>query len=142
MATVTTITDLQGYAQPMEGDWAPFLAKQRVDFNVTPTAASDTIQVIKIPAGTYLVNVFVKVITAEGIALTAEVGDGADPNGWDASTDLNAAVGTVTQGISGTDAYALTGKIYTANDTIDLVMSAAIGNDAIVDVIAVGWKIY
>jgi hypothetical protein len=142
MATVTTYSDKQGYANPFNGAFAPFLAQQRIDCATLNVAASDTVQAIKVPAGTYVLNVFVKVVTPEGGALTATVGDGSGVNSWDASTDLNATAGTVTQGISGTDAYALTGKLYTANDTIDLVHSAAIADAAVYDVIAVGFKLY
>jgi hypothetical protein len=142
MATITTWTDKQGYANPFDGAFSPFIAKQRIDCSQVNVPVSDTVQAIKVPAGTYIVNVFVKVITAEGIALTATVGDGAGVNSWDNSADLNAVAGTVTQGVSGTDAYALTGKLYTADDTIDMVHSAAIADAAVYDVIAVGWKIY
>lgn len=142
MATNTTYSTKQGYAQPFDGNFAPFLAKQRIDCATNNAAASDVMQAIKVPAGTYILNVFVKVITPEGGTLTATVGDGDGANSWDASVDLNATAGTVTQGVSGTDAYALTGKLYTANDTIDVVHSAHAADTAVYDVIAVGFKLY
>ncbi len=105
---------------------------KRIDLSATNSVASDTLQCINIPAKTFVEQVLVEVITAEGGTLTATVGDGTDPNGWDASVDLNAAVGTVTSGLNGTDAYmANPGKYYSAADTIDLVMSANAGDTAV-----------
>ena len=113
-------------------------AENRISLAANNSVASDTIQAITIPKGALVLHVGVVINTAEGGALTAELGDGTDPNGWDASVDLNAAAGTQTGPTSGTDAYALQGgKLYTAQDTIDLVMSAAAGDAAIFTVYAV-----
>lgn len=101
--------------------------KNRINFATNNAASSDVVQALNIPAGVGVLNVFTKVVTPVGATCTATVGDGTDPDGWDASTNLNASAGTVVQGAVGTDAYAVAnvGKVYTAADTIDLVMANA-----------------
>ena len=88
---------------------------------VAAGAAGDTVQALKIPAGALVDEVFCIVRTAQGATCTATVGDGAAAAAWDASINLNAAAGTLTSALEGTDAYAA-GKFYSAADTIDLVL--------------------
>jgi hypothetical protein len=81
-------------------------------------AAEDTVAILNIPAGTFVLAVFLDCITADGANLV-NIGDGDDPNGWVADGPLTA--GTVTKGAG---AYAvattsLVGKFYAAADTID-----------------------
>ena len=98
-----------------------------IDLAVVPTtAASDVVQAINVPAGAFVSRVGVLILTKEGGALTATVGDEDDPNGWDGSTNLNATAGTMTVNDldSGTDAYG-EGRYYPSADTIDLVVSGA-----------------
>jgi hypothetical protein len=128
-------------AIPADGLNKAVVLKSRVDFSEVSCLSGDVVQALRIPKNFLVLNVFVKVVTAEGGTCTATVGDGSDADGWDASANLNATAGTVTQGASGTDAYAAIanfGKLYTADDTIDLVL----GNDAdtaVVDIFAVGF---
>ncbi len=112
-------------------------AENTISLAAKNSVASDVIQAIAVPKGAYVMQVGVYLKTAEGVALTATVGDGAGAAAWDASTDLNAAAGTVTGGVPGTDAYATSGKLYTAADTIDLTMSAAAGDAAVFTVFAI-----
>ena len=101
--------------------------------------SSDIIQCLDIPANMFVLNVFSKIKTASvATTLTAEVGDGDDPNGWDASIDLEGAAGTVGYAIGGTDAYSTTnGRLYSAADTIDLVLTvSAITSLGAVDLVA------
>jgi len=122
MATITKIAD--GF-QPVAGlGTSVSVIQKEIDFAANPAAASDVVQCLPIAANTYVLNVGVIVKTAEGSTTTATVGDGAGANSWDASTNLNAAAGTVTLGLPGTDAYATAGKFYRTADTIDLVLSA------------------
>ena len=85
----------------------------------------DTYELIEIPAGYFVDLVVINVETIEDSTLTFDVGDGADPNGWnDAINGENLAA---THSITGTDAYATAaGKAYLTADTIDLVFD----NDA------------
>ena len=122
MGTITSIAD--GF-QPVVGlGTSMSIIQKEIDFSETNAAGEDVVECLPIAANTYVLNVGVIVKTAEGSTTTAEVGDGTDPNGWDASTNLNATAGTVTLGLAGTDDYATAGKFYAAADTIDLTLSA------------------
>jgi len=108
-----------------------FVLEKKIDLSANNSGSSDVLECLNVPAGTFVFDVFVRVITPEGGTLTATVGDGAGADSWDASTNLNATAGTVTHGASGTDAYATSGKFYAAADTIDLTMSANAGDTAV-----------
>ena len=123
MGTVTTFIDYTQEQVELGHRWTKL--SNEIDFSETEVSAADVVQALKIPANTYVKNVYVLVKTAEGATCTATVGDATDPNGWDASTNLNASAGTVTAGLAGTDDYATAGKFYSAADTIDLVMGHA-----------------
>lgn len=144
MATVTYFTDKSGAGG--DAGLGVFVARQRIDFKKKKTATADVVQLLNIPAGTVIQNVLIKIITAEGATATATVGDGSAAAGWDAAIDLNAAAGTTTIGVAGTDAYvsslgsgAGNGKEYTAADTIDMTVTGAL-DTAVIDVIAFGYK--
>jgi len=123
MSTVTTFIDYTQEQVELGHRWTKL--SNEIDFSETEVSAADVVQALKIPANTYVKNVYVLVKTAEGATCTATVGDATDPNGWDASTNLNASAGTVTAGLAGTDDYATAGKFYSTADTIDLVMGHA-----------------
>jgi len=91
-----------------------------LDFSATNVSATDIVQVLKIPAGARVIRWGAEVLTAEGGACTATVGDAATADGWDASLNLNSATGQIS--LEATDTYAGTTKYYAAADTIDLVM--------------------
>jgi len=105
-----------------------------------PLVSTDIIQCLDIPAKTFVQNVFTRIrVASVATALTATVGDGTDPNGWDAEIDLEAAAGTVCAPVGGTDEYSTTnGVLYSAADTIDLVVTVnTITSLGSVDVIAI-----
>lgn len=120
MATITTFTDAQVAQDVPNGILGVKYAV--LNFEVTPVAAGDVVQALKVDAGQTVYEVQTRVITAEGATCTATVGDASGANSWDASVNLNAAAGTGTRSAVGTDAYATTGKLYAAADTIDLTM--------------------
>lgn len=124
MATVTTFLARQSEYQTKLG--VLHYAYNTLDFSVTNVSSSDVVQALKIPALAFVHNVFVVIRTAEGGTCTATVGDGDSANGWDASTDFNAAANTETAGLAGTDSFATAGKFYASADTIDFTMN----NDA------------
>lgn len=128
MSTIDSTTTQKGTA------WGSADLFAYVNTVSTVVADGDVIQAVKIPAGVTVGNVIVRVVVQNdaGTTATATVGDGDDPNGWDAATDFAAAAGTETLGAAGTDAYAKTygiqgyeGKTYTSEDTIDLVATIA-----------------
>jgi len=133
MATVDATRGTIG--QDLDGTDKMYILSNRLDFSVNNTASGDTVKALDIAAGTMVLKVWTVVVTKEGGTLTATVGDGSGANSWDAETNLNATVGTVAISTEGTDAYAV-GKIYAADDTIDLVMSANAGDAAVMDIYA------
>jgi hypothetical protein len=79
----------------------------------TVVTSGDIIRALTIPKGWFVGNVFVDIVVAsdDAVAITAVVGDVADPNGWDNDIDLAAVAGTRTQGAASTDAYLPTGSV-------------------------------
>ncbi len=113
-----------------------------LDFSVTANnmVATDICTIFNIPLGFFMTACGVRVDTAQGATATATFGDGADPNGWMATADLNGAVDTYVASLPG-DAYpALGGKYYTAADTFDLVAGHTL-DAAIITVWAEGFII-
>tara|TARA_B100001939_G_C16895897_1_gene597573 strand:- start:888 stop:1346 length:459 start_codon:yes stop_codon:yes gene_type:complete len=89
----------------------------RAAAGLTALAATDVLEVIRVPANTYVTNVALNVTTAEGGTLTVDVGDGDNPDGYLDGVNANATAAYLT--VAGTDAYE-SGKFYTAADTIDV----------------------
>ena len=119
-----------------------YTVENTIDFSKKPALASTVVEALNIESGTLVLNVACEVITAEGAASTATVGDAGTANGFDADFDLNAATGTITVGIGGTDAYITAGgHLYTANDTIDLTLSANAVDTAVIKVTALCVKL-
>jgi hypothetical protein len=90
----------------------------RAAAGLTALGAADVLEVIRVPANTYVTNVALNVTTAEGGTLTVDVGDGDNPDGYLDGVNANATAAYLT--VAGTDAYE-SGKFYTAADTIDVV---------------------
>ena len=87
-------------------------------------AATDVIQCLPIPANTLVTDVIVEITTVSGVASsTLDIGDGSDADGWDA-----AIAATALATIKGDGAYCRQtagGKVYTADDTIDVTIKVA-----------------
>ena len=103
-------------------------------------AAADVIQAITVKAGEMVCSVSAKIITACSAAMTATIGDGDDPDGYVTSVALNGTAGTVTSTVGallqgGTTPFAISqGKVYSAADTIDLVLGGTAANNGVVEV--------
>ncbi len=104
-----------------------------LDLSVTTIASNDVVQVINIPANCIVLSVQHEVVTVATNAVTFDVGDGADPNGYTDGVSTTNALGLATSGLSA----ALGGKCYTANDTIDLTFDDAPGSVGTIDVTAI-----
>jgi len=111
--------------KPAFGGKRVYVIENTID--LAAVATGDVVQCLDIKAKQFVFDVFVEVITATGLTSTATVGDGSAADGWDASTNLNATAATVTHGASGTDAYATSGKYYSAADSIDLTCTITAG---------------
>ena len=90
----------------------------RAPAGLTALAATDILEVIKVPAKTLVTHVALEVTTAEGGTLTLDVGDGDNPDGYLDGVNGNATAAYIS--VAGTDAFEQ-GKYYTAADTIDVV---------------------
>ncbi len=107
-----------------------FVVEQTIDFAKNVAASGDVIQSLNVYPGWFVQAVLVDVLKAEGGALTANVGDGALATGFMTAANLN-ALGMTKSNLTLTEAAPNTvtgytaGKLYTAADTIDLVLSAA-----------------
>jgi hypothetical protein len=101
--------------------------------NVAANDLSSTIAAFGIPAGGIVTGVCVHQITpfaggSTNAELTIQVGDGDDPNGYIISTDYFSGADTAT--VFNTGAYfndgttdnVINGKVYTAADTIDILI--------------------
>jgi hypothetical protein len=119
---------------PCDGIDRLYRLANKLDFSRHNVLSGDTVCVLDVKAATKVVRLYTKVVTPQGAAATATVGDNADPDGWDASVDLNAAAGTLSQTVT-TDAFGADGKLYAADDTIDLVVSADL-DTAVIEVYA------
>lgn len=103
-------------------------------------AATDVIKAITVKAGEMVCSVSAKIITACSAAMTATIGDGDDPDGYVTSVSLNGTASTVTSTVgallqSGMTPFAITqGKVYSADDTIDLVLGGTAANNGVVEV--------
>ncbi len=121
MATITTFVD--GLTTPELLANEVVKKENVIDLSIAGSASGDTVQCLNVPAGAFVSRVGVLVITVEDSTLTGTVGDGADPNGWDASVNFENLGMNVSDLDESTDAYG-EGKYYGSADTIDVVMSA------------------
>lgn len=128
MATINVIKTSPGV--PFKSAGRTFVLEQEIDFDnltdsngnsVVPNSG-DTIQIIPVEAGTRVLLVETEIVNPADSATSATmtVGDGDDADGFDADVNLKAGAGTIVSTNSG-DAYSVSGKRYTADDTIDVV---------------------
>jgi hypothetical protein len=137
--SAVTVTKLSAVRQPhtiLEGykGYGVF----EVDFSKSenqidiPTGDTYTIQVAPVKKGTLVQNVYFIVETAEGVSIAAEVGDGDDPDGYIdgavAGIDLNSTGLYVGNGAFNDAGNTAKGKLYAADDTIDIVIPNSSGS--------------
>lgn len=94
-------------------------------------AATDVIETVSVKAGEIVVGVWAYVRTAMGAAGTATIGDGTDPDGFTASFSVNSTGATFSSGaymLNTTGPVLVGGKLYTADDTIDVVLGGTVAN--------------
>lgn len=115
MATISTF--LKGQASQVSkalGGYA-FWIENKLDFSETNVSASDVVQALKLGPGAVVLRFLTEVVTAEGGTATANIGDGNDADGYDATVDFNAT------GLVVGDGALVGGTKYAAADTIDIV---------------------
>lgn len=149
---MATLNYANGTQRRYEGAWpsGAFTLFNKWDFSLLGASASDVVQMLVVPAETFVFKVIHIVKTPEGGTSTGTVGDGDDADGWIASVDNNASAGTALQSngkftlsegtpntISYTHAYgAQGGKYYADEDTIDIDLSANAVDTAVITVMA------
>jgi hypothetical protein len=124
MATYTTYTDNSVIASSSGGNYAgtPMQTVLTGVFDASKRnlAAADVAEVVNIPAGTHVQQVFVEVLVVDDATHVFNVGDGTDPNGYVTGAAAD-ALATVQGGGAYVDATAAgVGKFYAAADTIDI----------------------
>lgn len=105
----------------------PYLVESVVDFSLITDAqtSTDVIQMIQVPAETWVVQAGIEVTTALSASVTMDFGDDGDPNRWVAAKDN-------TVGFSALTTTNPEGVIFTTANTIDLTSATA---EAVVGVI-------
>jgi len=97
-----------------------YVVSTEYSFAATNAGVSNVVQMVSVPAGTLVLAVLAEISTIEDSASNLTVGDGTDPDGWLAATDMTSLLTAA----AGAGAYA-DGKYYPAADTVDAVVSAA-----------------
>lgn len=114
------------------------IAAARTAAGQAALAAADVLKLIPVKAGQYVQLVQLSVEKAEGATATADLGDGDGAAGYISNADLNSAATNVAS--LATSAYSVAvggGKLYTADDTIDMVVDHNSIDTAVVRVKAV-----
>jgi hypothetical protein len=135
-----------GFAQPQPKDFEQYVISNYCNFADLKTGiysgvtGGDTVQLLVIPAGTYVKKVGIRIAsawsTSGATANGVTIGDGSDVNGWIQSVDFGptasgVSVSGATAAIDGTvavaysyaqGAYSYLGKYYSSADTIDAVI--------------------
>lgn len=136
-----TYTDSLGFnkgtaaAYPYEGTRAVTKIEVELDFaaiaaaraaaGATALTSGDVLEVIQLPAKTYVLAVGLDVTTAEGGTLTIDIGDGSAADGYLDGVNANtvasyASTLALTEGAPNTVTGYSAGKYYAAADTIDV----------------------
>ena len=110
-------------------DFSKYLSSTAV---AVGASSADTVKVLPIPAGMFVVGVKVKVVTAEGATLTVGVGDSASATGWGSAVNLNTITDTFSFNATTTPTFGV-GKYYTSADDIILTL----GNNAATAVVQI-----
>jgi hypothetical protein len=118
--------DVSDFLETGEDNWkgrnGSSVKRVRVDFSAVNVSAADIVQLFTTKAGLLVHNVFSKIVTIEDSTATGNIGDTDADNGFDDAINLESAVGTLTQGLVGTDAYVIgSGKLYSAEKIISFV---------------------
>jgi hypothetical protein len=88
-------------------------------------SSSDVLQLVDIPAGTFVHACWVQLITPEGATAAGTLGDATQAAGFVATITLNGTALTF-YGPVGSEAYAAYGgKFYDTADTLDIVLATA-----------------
>lgn len=99
------------------------IAAARTAAGQAALASTDVLQVLPVLANTWVQMVSVEVTTAEGATATADIGDGTATAGYISGANLNALGHTGSLATSSLSVAVGGGKIYTVDDTIDVLLN-------------------
>jgi len=120
---MATISAISGYEAgvPFRTSGALFVLENEIDFDSLNVESGDVVQALPVGEGMRVLLVETEIVTPSDAATsaTAIIGDGDDDDGFDADVDLKAEAGTIAC-TGSADAYAVSGKRYTSDDTIDV----------------------
>jgi hypothetical protein len=143
MATTKDLTVGGTQGASIDGLNKIFVLHRKIDFSLPENqlGAGDTAQVLNVPAGFFVLKAGHNTIRAEGGTAAGTLGDGSDPDGYVAASNLNStgfqsSALALTEGTPNTVAGYSNGKFYADADTIDYVATNALDN-ALVDFWAV-----
>ena len=104
--------------------------------------ANDVLELISIPANTWVYMVAVTMDTVSDAINDVNIGDGTDTSGYIDAIDMT-STGTSTNLITSTYSIATAGgKIYTSADTIDAeIIGSVAADDGIFTIKVMGWDI-
>lgn len=120
----TTNETQGGTAIPLGGTDRVYMKQRTFDFAVENHASGDVLQLITVPAKTWVLGVQYEVETAEGGTLTFDVGDGATVDGFIDGADGNALANDLPL-INEAFSPAVGGKYYASEDTLDMTINNA-----------------
>jgi len=119
----TTSQIVGATALPVDDAHRSFVLKSPVISFIGKTAA-DVIKSIPVKAGMVIDLVTSVIVEVNNVGSAAfGVGDGDATSGYDAAVSATAAIGTRAESAKGTDTFALAGKAYAADDTIDIILT-------------------
>lgn len=113
------------------------IAADRIANSLAALAATDVLQAVGVKAGIWVPMCSLQTVTVEGAAATVDIGDGTSTAGYIDDANLNAA-GWASSLI--TTAFSLAtagGKIYTVDDTIDLLVNTNATDVAVANLMVV-----
>lgn len=115
-----------------EGPGRAYLKTAIIDTALKNIGAGDTVELINVPANSYVAMVRYEVLTVEGGTMTIDIGDGTTPAGFVSNLNGNSsgaegvsAPVALTEGTPNVVTGYSDGKYYAAADTIDLVFDNA-----------------
>ena len=124
------------------------LAAEAAKAGVSSFSSSDTLRLLELPGGTFVVDTFVRVLEAEGATLTADFGiTGTDADGFLDGVDLNATGGArgvfaLTEGTPNTFTGFTGGKLITADSAIDMLFNNGSADNAVFDLFVLFVPLY
>lgn len=110
------------------------IAADRAAAGQAAIGAADVLELFGIKAGIWVPVVAIQTVTAEGAAATCDLGDGTSAAGYASNHDLNAVGWSSSLATVALSLATAGGKLYTADDTIDMVVDSASVDVAVANV--------